>query len=120
MRQTISLFLLLVTAPVFAADPWSKADKTREAIYLTLHVVDWGQSLDIAKNPQLYTEGNHILGEHPSVKRVNAYFATTALLHAGIVHVLPSRYRPAFQYFWIGVEAGVVALNYKAGLKVNF
>lgn len=120
-RLAISLILLLfATAPALAADPWSKADKAREAVYLAMHVLDWGQTLDIAKNPDLHGEGNSILGEHPSVKRVNRYFVATALLQVGVTHALPARWRPAFQYFWIGVEAGFVAHNYRAGVRVNF
>ena len=118
----LAVFLLIFLFPskTHSFDRWSDADKTREIVYLTLHAADWGQTLDISKNPTLHTEGNPILGEHPSVGRVNSYFVATALLHVGAVHVLPAAWRPAFQYFWIGVEAGVVHHNYKAGLRFNF
>lgn len=120
MRLALSLFLFLVTAPALAADPWSDADKTREAIYLTLHVVDWGQSLDIAKRPDAYNEDSPFLGAQPSVRRVNTHFAVTAALHVAAVHVMPSNWRPVFQYFWIATEAGVVCNNYRIGLRMNF
>jgi hypothetical protein len=119
-RLALSLFLLLATAPSLAADPWSNADKAREAVYLTLHVVDWGQSLDIAKRPDAYNEENFILGTQPSVRRVNTHFAVTAALHVAAVHVMPSSWRPVFQYLWIATEAGFVCNNYRIGLRMNF
>lgn len=120
MPLLLLLLSFLLAAPALAADPWSPADKATEAAYLLLHAADWGQTLYIAEHPESYVETNGILGEHPSRKRVNAYFITMALLHVGAVHVLPSRWRPVFQYFWIGVEAGVVTNNYRAGVRMDF
>ena len=116
----LAMFRVNLATPALAADPWSDADKTREAIYLTLHVADWGQTLDIAKHPNLYTEENNVLGECPSAKRVNTYFATTALLHIAVVHFMPSSWRAAFQYSTIAMESGVIIKNNSVGIGINF
>jgi hypothetical protein len=118
--STIALLWCCSPARALAADPWSDADKTREAVYLILHAADWGQTRSIADSPESYRENNPFLGEHPTQKRVDAYFAATALLHIGITHVLPADWRPAFQYFFIGLESGVVVNNYRAGVRINF
>jgi hypothetical protein len=122
MRNTFAICavsIALIPFQSLAADSWSNADVAREAAYLALHVADWKQTRTASEQPERYQEQNPILGEYPSIKRVDTYFAVTALLHVGAVHVLPARWRPAFQYFWIGVEAGVVTKNYKIGLRFN-
>ncbi len=47
-----------------------------------LLAIDWLQTLTIARNPGRWRELNPLLGEHPSVARVNAWFAFVALLAA--------------------------------------
>lgn len=100
--------------------PWTEDDVARQAAYLALHITDWQQSQEIAKHPEKYTEGNPLLDQHPSVEEVNKYFAVTAVLHTGTVWALPRKYRPAFQWFWIGVEGAAVGINYRAGIRIPF
>lgn len=109
----------LGAAPVYASD-WTKADTARQMAYLTLHVADWGQTRYIAKNPNRYLEKNLFLGGHPSLSRVDSYFAFTALAHTAISYALPPDWRRGWQYITIGVEAGAVGYNYSIGLKMDF
>ncbi len=128
MRIIISVFVLAsACAPVWAADPWSKADIEREAVYLTLHVADWGQTRNIVHRADTGCAGgpkcielNPILGRNPSIRRVDTYFVVTALAHAAISHALPKDWRKGWQYLTIGMEAGVVGYNYSIGLKFDF
>lgn len=129
---SISLIIfgtLLIFTPLFtdfeltvaeAADPWSKQDIALEGVYLVFKALDLGQTLDIAAQPDRYHEINPIIGPHPSSDRVYAYFITTSLLHIGITHFLPSKYRPWFQGVTIGLSAGCVVHNYSIGLRVRF
>lgn len=114
------LFLFLLSFNACAFDEWSEADKTREAVYLTLHIIDWGQTRTIAKNPDKYYEYNSMIGKHPSPGRVDGYMATSALLHIGITKILPAEYRAPFQYITIGFKCGLVAHNISAGINVSF
>lgn len=114
------IFLFLLSFNAFAFDEWSEADKTREAVYLALHVIDWGQTRTIAKNPDKYYEYNSIIGTHPTTGRVDGYMATSALLHVAIAAVLPSEYRAPFQYFTIGFKSSLVYHNFEAGINVSF
>lgn len=116
----VSLILLGLANVAVAHDEWTADDTKRQVAYYVLHTVDWGQTRDIAKNPKMFHELNPIIGEHPTIGRVNGYFVTTALIHTGIAYILPAEWRKGFQYVTIGVEAGVTSMNYKTGIRVNF
>lgn len=114
------LLLVLLPSCLWASDDWNRTDVMFEATYLTLHVVDWGQTLNIVSRDDKYHERNIILGKHPSRGDVNTYFAVTALLHVALANYLD---RPARNYFQIGtiaLEAAVIGNNYQIGLKTSF
>ncbi|MFZ2540349.1 MAG: hypothetical protein WAW75_01095 [Gallionella sp.] len=113
------LALLLVSTSAFA-DEWTSADSKREAVYLTLHTLDWAQTRNIARNPDKWHEQNNILGKHPSVPQVDRYFIATAALQFAVAYYLPAEYRKAFQYLSIGHDAGFVAHNFSIGIGVRF
>ena len=113
------IFLLFISFSAFA-DEWTAADTKREAVYLTLHTLDWAQTRNIARNPNKWTESNVILGKHPSVLQVDRYFIATGVLHFAVAHYLPTEYRKAFQYVTIGIEGGAVAHNFSIGVGVKF
>jgi len=117
------LFIILLaweSNPAIAADPWSKQDKILEGVYLILHAVDMGQTLDIASHPDKYYEYNPVLGKHPTKSAVYAYFIGTTMVHIGVTHWLPKRYRPWFQGITIGLSGGCVLHNFNIGLRVRF
>lgn len=99
---------------------WTKQDTYRQAAVMALLVVDHGQTLNIAKNPETFHENNPILGKHPSVAEVNRYFLAAYVLHPTVSAVLPTRQRRWWQWITIGVEAGVVAHNYSLGIRTDF
>ena len=81
-------------------------------------VVDYGQTRSIARKD--LGEGNPILGPHPTVKQVDAYFpvmiAATALS--------PLYVKPDWQpYFYGGItllEAVCIGINMKNGVHMDF
>jgi hypothetical protein len=105
-----------------AGDEWRTSDTWRQAGVTTLFVVDWAQTLQIAKNPDKYREigwqGARLLSEHPSVAQVNQYMAGTIVVHAAISYLLPHGWRDAWQYVWIGSEADVVRKNHLIGIRI--
>ncbi|HET8689056.1 MAG TPA: hypothetical protein VFM18_20795 [Methanosarcina sp.] len=113
------IFLMLLSFPAMA-DEWTQADATREAVYLAVDIIDWAQTRNIARNPNKWYEQNNILGNHPSVEKVDAYFATMALAHIAISYALPSEYRRTFQYITIGIEIGYIHHNYSMGINAKF
>lgn len=113
------IFFLLISTTAFA-DEWTSADTYREGAYQTLAAVDWLQTRNIARAPTKYYEQNAILDSHPSVGRVNGYFALTGLAHYFIADALPEKYRAPFQYVSIGIEVGAVAHNFSIGVSAKF
>ena len=135
MRTIIAILLFLFAVPS-NADDWTKEDVYRESAYLFLHVLDWRQTLYIAKNPDKLVEDNKLLSANPSESEVNRYFIATGLLHVSASHFLPKagrllpeawqrnlyvdHWRKAFQYSTIFIQADVVRDNYRAGIKITF
>jgi hypothetical protein len=113
-------FNFLIATPSYAFDPWSKEDVALEAAFLTVDFLDWGQTRYIAKHPDKFHEHNLVLGRHPEVQKVDMYFLSTALLHIGIVTVLPQKYRKYFQGVTIGLSTGCVINNKAKGIGINF
>ena len=113
--------LTLLTA-ASGAQAWTDKDTAWEVAYLTAHIADWGQTLDISAqcSTGAYSETNKILGSCPSGQKVNAYFLGTALLHYGVAQMLPGNYRRMFQAGTLAMEIGFVSNNTKIGLNVKF
>lgn len=117
----IILIVYLLSTPIHAvADEWTTSDTIFQASYLTMHIIDWGQSLHTAKNPDKFREENTILGDTPTTGAVNTYFALTAAGHTIISYLLPQPYRRYWQYLTIGLETTVIAANYNIGVKIDF
>lgn len=113
------LVALLLAINDARAEKFSSEDWARQAAFWTLLAIDYGQTRDIKNNPGMY-ETNPLLGKHPSDERIRNYFIGAAIGHAAIAYVLPREYRVAWQWVWIGVEAGYVAHNYNIGLRTDF
>lgn len=111
-----------LVAPDRKSSGWDLSDTAWESAYLLSHIADWGQTRDIASQcgSGNYKEMNPVLGSCPSMSRVNTYFISTALLHAGVSAMLPRKYRRFFQTSTMIMEIGYVTNNYNIGLKFNF
>lgn len=125
------ILLLLATSAAHAGDDWTREDTYRQAAMTALLIVDWGQTRYLVKHPidpkqpdgtyNWRKEGyNSVLGEHPSIGRVNNYHVIVIAGHAAVSTMLPSDWRKAWQYVWIGIEADTVYRNHHIGLKVDF
>ena len=84
-------------------------------------VVDWGQTRYIVHNPQRYHEAfNPILGEHPSTRKVDAWFLGALAVNNGVMVALPKKYRPYYAGAVTAVETYFVVSNNQIGIKVGF
>jgi hypothetical protein len=119
MKSILPLFFLLSTSFAHAAE-WTQADTAREVTYQVIAAMDWMQTRTIAKHPKQWHEYNVVLGKHPSVDRVNAYFAATVLAHYYISKALPQDWREGWQSVSIGFEGAVVAHNIHVGIQMSF
>ena len=120
--------------PVIGCAPVKTWTKTEIALALTAAVstgLDWGQTRHIGKNPETHRERNRILGEHPSVQRVDTYFLSSVILGSLIAHYGPSLINTVipqergigdnFRWIWLagwtGVEGYTVENNINKGLN---
>jgi|GEM_PF-3307426 len=103
-----------------AFDEWSDADITRHAVWTSLYLVDFSQTLKIAREPENYHERNPLIGDHPSEGKVAAMFIGGYIAQTALVHVLPAAYRPWAQYVFIGVSGACVINNFSVGLGIGF
>lgn len=123
MKQIITIFIFMTfitTGTCIAADKWTREDSLREVAALTFHFVDWKTTRGIAQDSDHYREANPILGEHPSVGRVNTYFVITTIAHPIISYYLPRPWREGFQYVTIGMSMTASTINLWSGLRVRF
>jgi hypothetical protein len=119
-----------------SAQEWTDGDWVRQGSWEVLHILDWAQTRDVARNPQRFIENNPAMGEHPSVKRVDSYMGAWLLIHPAISHALPRlgallpenlqralgvrHWREGWQYVTLGVKAGAVYNNFTLGVRADF
>jgi len=86
-------------------------------ILIAICILDWKQTLMIARNPDKFLELNPILGAHPTEDWVALYFIWVILLILSLAWLVPT---PLLYYIFgicIPVESWVVWRNRKIGLK---
>ena len=119
--RTIALLLALLPA-IARADDWSAADKALLGTALATTAIDWAQTRTIAKNPHIWHEAGNkfFLGSHPSVGRVNTYFAAYAITTVGMAYVLASDYRKLYLGGITLYETYLVVNNHRIGIRASF
>ena len=122
-RYFLFIIFVLCGCASVPFEGWTKADTARQVAYTALHIADWGQTVDISRNPDKYYEAGLaglVIGEHPSESQVHTYMATTLLIQTAIPAMLAPEYRKWWQYVWISAECVTVAHNLSIGLRVGF
>jgi len=122
--------ILLTASNTLAFDVWNTEEKIAQGVAIGLTIVDWGQTLYIADNPdRFYEKQNFLLAKHPSRGSVNLYFGLSVIGKTALVHILPRDYnlwgwnikpRRIAQSVYIGVSGANVYRNYTLGIKVGF
>lgn len=109
----IPICLLLKPQVLFAYD-WQEV-----VIVNALILADWSQTREISKNPN-YIEHNPILGENPSVSKVDKYIGLGLLAYNVFALILPDKYERVLTRTLMVVEAGVVIRNNSIGIEFDF
>ncbi|MFA6904558.1 MAG: hypothetical protein WC236_15905 [Gallionellaceae bacterium] len=101
---------------------WTTTNTVLEVAFITLLVIDYGQTSTVAQHPELYKESVSAwaIGEHPSQETVNTYFSIIAIAHPIIAYYLPTEWRKAFQYVTIGEKIPAVVGNATIGIRMSF
>ena len=117
--------LLLACAFTAQAEPWTETQQVLAATYLTAHTIDWAQTRNAAssttggKHGTGYYEKNPVLGRKPTSGKTNAYFILTPLIGYFVLDALPE-YRTGILAVANVLEIGVVAHNYRIGVKASW
>lgn len=135
MRYLMIVAILVLSTPAHAFEEWDKTEIGMEIAYVGLHLVDWGQTLDIEHHPNLY-ETNIILGRHPSRAKINAFFSAGVIIQPIIAHYAPDIGKIVenatgldlgsdwWRKAWIGsgiiIEARCIGGNIKCGVRCAF
>lgn len=124
MKTLMLILMLAIATNSWAnedAQKWTTLDTGLQLTYTVAHVMDWTQTLHIARNPNKYYEKNAdaYIGKHPTKKKVNAYFAPTFLIDTVISYSLPKPYRTIWQSFRIGMIYSTVQANRHIGIGIS-
>ena len=88
------------------------------ALLATPLFVDWLQTIQIAKHPERWFERNPILGTHPSVGRVCAWFALCAGGIAALEFYVPKPSLPWLMGLMAAMEWYWVINNWRLGIRL--
>jgi hypothetical protein len=111
----------------WAGDDWTAGDTALQLTYTVAHVMDWNQTLHIVRSPS-NEERNSFLGHNPTKQKVNAYFASTLILHTAISHLLPKELnaygetfypRTIWQSMWIGIGINSIQYNRRCNMGIS-
>ena len=110
--------ILLACAFTAQAEPWTETQQVLAATYLTAHTIDWAQTRNLSSRKE-YEEKNPVLGRKPTSGKTNAYFILTPLIGYFVLDALPE-YRTGILAVANVLEIGVVAHNYRIGIKASW
>lgn len=117
MNKAILLALFIFLQGCSTVQPTNKALFTTSTVLLA---VDWAQTRYIASHPEEFHEKNPLLGRHPSVNKVDAYFAGVMAANLLLYNVLPEKYQ---KYWFTGlsiVEVGAIGNNLLIGVGFDW
>lgn len=121
--KLLLLFVLLLgsVVPAYAQrDKMGWPDYTLLAVATGFIILDWGQTLEIARYPLKYQETNPLLGKHPSVGRVNTMLALGLVLNLGVSRLHNKHLRRTVWAGVTGAEGQAVMSNFNLGIRVKF
>jgi hypothetical protein len=118
MKTIIAVVLALSFARAEAGD-WTSTDSTLLGVAVSGLAADWAQTRYIATSHG-YHETNRFLGSHPSVGRVNTYFAASIASTVGLALWMPKTPRFLFLGNMAALEMGLVLHNHSIGIQARF
>lgn len=129
MKKLLIALILLFGLSTPCLAEWGKED----AALLILELIDWGQSRTIAteKYPEgwvsandgtkyIYSEKNPLLGDHPSLEKVDIYFSLCILTNYLIAKYANEKFHKFWAYSAIIIECHAIQKNHSVGVKIKF
>lgn len=99
---------------------WSGQNAMLEKLNVGLILVDWLQTQEIVKNPNIQ-EQNLFLGHYPSMARVNTLIPLGLISQLVVARLLPPVYRDTFQVIIFSSELMATSHNHNnLGIRIGF
>jgi hypothetical protein len=100
---------------------WTPSHSALASAFLVTLMIDAAQTRQLARQGWTgFRESNPLLGERPSVGRVNSYTALAGLGVLGAAAVAPPRLRPWLLGAAIAVQALTIGSSVRQGLPIRF
>jgi hypothetical protein len=100
---------------------WTRSHTALASAFAITLLIDAGQTRELARQGWVsFRESNPLLGERPSVGRVNSYTALAGLGVLGAAAALPPRVRPWLLGAAIAVQAFTIRGSLRQGLPIRF
>lgn len=100
---------------------WTSSHTALAGAFTISLLIDAAQTRALARQGwNGFREANPLLGEHPSVGRVNTYTAVAGLTVLGVAAVLPPRVRPWLLGAALAVQAVTIRGSVQQGLPIRF
>jgi hypothetical protein len=115
-----AVILMLCATSAFAGEQWNTTDKTLGTILGTGILIDWGQTRYISQHPHAFEERNMVLGNHPSLGRVNAHFLGYAAATYAFANYLDGPDRRTFLILMTVYQIATISHNRSIGVKISF
>lgn len=104
-------------------DDWREIDTKRQVAYTVIAIMDAGTTADIRNHDDIEEKApitRQVLGRNPEPTETALYFTGMAIGNYVVSAVLPPKYRSYWQNTTIIVNGGIVANNYRIGLRWGF
>ncbi len=100
---------------------WTPSHTALASAFLVTLLIDAGQTRELARQGWVgFRESNPLLGERPSVGRVNSYTALAGLSVLGAAAAAPPRLRPWLLGAAIAVQAFTIRSSVRQGIPIRF
>src|SRR5438132_674342 len=100
---------------------WTRSHTALASVFAMTLLIDAAQTRELARQGWVgFREANPLLGERPSVGRVNTYTALAGLSVLGAAAALPPRVRPWLLAAAIAVQAFTIHSSMRQGLPIRF
>jgi hypothetical protein len=100
---------------------WTSSHTALASAFVITLLIDAAQTRELARQGWVgYRETNLLLGERPSVGRLNTYTALAGLSVLGAAATVPPRLRPWLLGAAIAVQAFTIRSSVRQGLRIRF
>lgn len=119
--RCLLLLLFLCWGSASANDEWTKEQKNWYIASNVAIIADWATTRNMTRRyDEGFTERNFILGDRPSLQRLDLYFTGYLIGHYFLTDYLQGDTRLKYLKIVTFVEFGAVGNNLSVGLRLRF